>query len=322
MSNDSRDRGLAVLAIGGNSLIRDAQHQRVSSQFEVARETCAHVERLLEAGWRVVLTHGNGPQVGFILRRVELSLHELHPVPLDSIGADTQGALGYMIQQSLANEFQRRGVDREAVTVVTQVRVDADDPAFASPTKPIGSFMDEETAKKHAENEGWQVREDAGRGWRRVVASPFPREIIERDAIRQLVDSGFTVIAAGGGGIPVVRQENGDLRGVAAVIDKDDASALLAQQLGADLFIISTAVDAVYLDFRKPTQRPLARLTLSEAKRLLAEGQFPAGSMGPKMRAIVAFLEGGGREAIVTSPEHLLDAVEHGQGTHVVPDAT
>mgnify|MGYP000053032562 CR=1 FL=1 len=309
----------AVLAIGGNSLIRDRQHQRVSDQFAVTRETCVHIAELLARGWNVVLTHGNGPQVGFILRRCELALHELHPVPLDSIGADTQGALGYMIQQQLANEFRRRGLDRRAVSVVTQVRVDADDPAFQNPTKPIGSFMDEATARRRKAEEGWDVREDAGRGWRRVVASPVPREILELDAIRDLVRAGYVVIAVGGGGIPVVRKPDGELAGTAAVIDKDLASALLAAELGADIFVISTGVPRVCLDFGRPTQRELERLTLAEARRYLAEGQFPAGSMGPKIEAVARFLEAGGREALITSPEKLVEAVEGRHGTRIVP---
>jgi carbamate kinase len=308
----------AVLAIGGNSLIRDRQHQRVNDQFAVTRETCAHITELLAGGWNVVVTHGNGPQVGFILRRSELALHELHPVPLDSIGADTQGALGYMIQQQLTNEFRRRGLQRRAVSVVTQVLVDADDPAFRNPTKPIGSFMDEATALQRQREEGWDVREDSGRGWRRVIASPAPREIIEFDAIRDLVRAGYVVIAVGGGGIPVVRRPDGDLAGTAAVIDKDLASALLAAALGADVFVISTGVPRVCLDFGKPTQRELDRLTLAEARQHLAAGQFPAGSMGPKIEAAARFLEAGGREALITSPEHLVEAVEGRAGTRIV----
>jgi carbamate kinase len=309
----------AVLAIGGNSLIRDKQHQRVSDQFAVTRETCAHVTELLLRGWNVVVTHGNGPQVGFILRRCELALGELHPVPLDSIGADTQGALGYMIQQQLANEFRRRGLRRLAVSVVTQVLVDADDPAFRNPTKPIGSFMDQATAKLRQEQEGWDVKEDAGRGWRRVVASPLPQEILELEAIRDLVRAGYVVIAVGGGGIPVVRRADGELAGTAAVIDKDLASALLAAQLGADVFVISTGVPRVCLDYGKPTQRELERLTLAEARQYLAAGQFPAGSMGPKIDAVARFLEAGGKEALITSPDKLVEAVEGNHGTRIVP---
>ncbi|MBI5489830.1 MAG: carbamate kinase [Deltaproteobacteria bacterium] len=315
----TRAKGFAVLAIGGNSLIRDRQHQRVSDQFDVTRETCRHVAELLGEGWNLVLTHGNGPQVGFILRRVELALGELHPVPLDSIGADTQGALGYMIQQQLGNEFRRRGMPHRVVSVVTQVRVDADDPAFRDPTKPIGSFMDEATARKRTTEEKWDVKEEPGRGWRRVVASPEPREILELDAIRDLVRDGYVVVAVGGGGIPVVRDAGGDLRGAAAVIDKDLASALLAAQLGADVFVVSTGVDRVCLDFGKPSRRELSELTLAEARRHLAAGQFPAGSMGPKLEAVARFLEAGGKRAVVTSPEHLAEAVAGAHGTQIRP---
>ena len=310
---------LAVLAIGGNSLIRDKQHQKVSDQFEVARETCSHVREMIEMGWSVVVTHGNGPQVGFILRRSELSISELHPVPLDSIGADTQGSIGYMIQQSLSNEFTRAGLSNQAVTVVTQVRVDADDPAFGDPTKYIGSFMDEATAKKHAQEDGWDIKPDSNRGWRRVVASPLPKEIVELDAIKALAENSFAVIAVGGGGIPVIRSASGKLDGVAAVIDKDYASALLATRIKADRFIVSTAVDKVYLNFGKDDQKGLDRLTVSEAKRYLEQGQFPQGSMGPKMRAVINFLVGGGKEAIITSPECLADALKGEAGTYVVP---
>ncbi|HUT99871.1 MAG TPA: carbamate kinase [Myxococcota bacterium] len=312
-------RKLIVLAIGGNSLIRDKNHKRVSDQFEVTRETCHHIVAMLEKGYNVVVTHGNGPQVGFILRRSELSLGELHPVPLDSIGADTQGSIGYMIQQSLANEFARRKSDFQAVTLVTQVRVDENDPAFEHPSKPIGSFMEEAAALEHATKEGWEVREDAGRGWRRVVASPIPIEIIELDAIRQLSQAGLVVIAVGGGGIPVVRDADGELKGVPAVIDKDHASALLAQKLGADIFMISTAVETVCLDYGKPGQRAVESLSVAEARRHLEAGQFPAGSMGPKITAVVNFLEAGGRQAIITSPEFLAEALEGEKGTRVVP---
>lgn len=312
-------KGLAVLAIGGNSLIRDSAHRKVSDQFAVTRETCHHIATMVEAGWRVVITHGNGPQIGFMLRRCELSLHELHMVPLDSIGADTQGALGYMIQQQLANEFLRKQMDERVVTVVTQVRVDQNDPAMLSPTKPIGSFMDEETARARAAEGGWEIREDAGRGWRRVVPSPMPREIIERHAIRRLVEEGFVVVAVGGGGIPVVRGEDGELRGIAAVIDKDHASALLAEQLGADTMVISTAVDGVYLDFGKPSQRHVPRLSMAEAKRALAAGHFPSGSMGPKMKAVISFLEAGGKRAIITQPQDLTAALDGRTGTTVTP---
>jgi carbamate kinase len=311
---------LLVLAIGGNSLIRDERHRTVPDQWILARETCHHIAEIVARGHRVVVTHGNGPQVGFIVRRSELARHELHPVPLDSCDADTQGAIGYMIQQSLENEFIRRRMPKMAVAVVTQVEVDAASPAFQNPTKPIGAFMDEATARARAAQEGWRIREDAGRGWRRVVPSPEPRRIVELAAIHSLIEAGFVVVAVGGGGIPVVRNAEGELHGVEAVIDKDLASALLAINIEADQFIISTAVDAIKLDFGKPGERPIGRMTVTEAKRHLAECQFGEGSMAPKVRAILQYLEAGGRRGVVTSPEHLEAAVEGRAGTIIEPD--
>jgi len=304
-----------VVAIGGNSLIADEQHKTVPDQWNLTRETCEHVTRIVEAGHQVVITHGNGPQVGFILRRSELALHELHPVPLDSCGADTQGAIGYMIQLSLANELRRRAIARTAVSLVTLVEVDPASPELAHPSKPIGSFMDEATARARAALGGWAIAEDAGRGWRRVVPSPEPRAIVELAAIRRLLEAGFVVIAAGGGGIPVVRGADGDLRGIEAVIDKDLASSLLAAELGADQLVISTAVPEVCLDFGKPTQRPLDRLTLADARRYLVEGHFGRGSMAPKVEAACRFLERGGPRAVITCPDELEAAVEGRAGT-------
>jgi carbamate kinase len=309
------DRDLVVLAIGGNSLIRDEAHRSVPDQWALTRETCHHIAEMVAAGHRVVLTHGNGPQVGFILRRSELASHELHEVPLDSCDADTQGAIGYMIQQALANELRRRGIARTAVSVVTQVEVDPASPAFSNPTKPIGSFMDEATARARAAAGGWQVAEDAGRGWRRVVPSPEPLVIVELDAIRHLVQGGFIVTAVGGGGIPVVRDPSGDYRGVEAVIDKDLASALLAISLGADQLVISTNVPKVCLDYGMPTERPIDRLTLDEARRYLADGHFGRGSMAPKITAIIRYLERGGTRAVITVPEEIEAAVEGRAGT-------
>ncbi len=313
------DRGLIVLAIGGNSLIRDEAHRTVPDQWALTRQTCGHVAALVQAGWRVVVTHGNGPQVGFILRRSELARHELHDVPLDSCDADTQGAIGYMVQQSLENEFRRRGLRRGAVALVTQVEVDAKSPAFARPSKPIGSFMDEATARARAARGGWVVGEDAGRGWRRLVASPEPLAIVELDAIRTLVAAGYVVVAVGGGGIPVTRDPAGDLRGVEAVIDKDLASSLLARELRADALVISTGVRRVCLRWGRPDQLELERLTGAEARRYLAEGHFGAGSMGPKIEAALRFVESGGRRAVITCPEELEGALEGGAGTTLVP---
>jgi len=309
--------GTAVIAIGGNSLIKDKEHQTVRDQFDSTEETCVHIAEIVKQGWRVVVTHGNGPQVGFILLRSELASNVLHTVPLDSCGADTQGALGYMIQQLLGNRLKQVDSDVPVITVVTQVIVDADDPAFHNPTKPIGPFYDEAKARRYEREQGWAVIEDAGRGWRRVVASPIPREIVELEAMRTLLGAGFVVVGVGGGGIPVVRDEGGALRGVEAVIDKDYASSLLAAGLEADLFLISTAVEKVYLNYGKPDQTALDHLTVEQAKRYLDEGHFPPGSMGPKMRAVIEFLEQGGKEALITSPENLARALGGETGTRI-----
>ncbi len=310
---------IAVVAVGGNSLIKDAQHRTVPDQYAAAAESMHHIVDMLEQGWNVVVTHGNGPQVGFILRRSELARHELHEVPLDSCGADTQGAIGYMFQRALHNEFKRRGLDRPAATIVTQTLVDANDPAFARPSKPIGSFMTEAEARQKMDEEGWSMVEDAGRGWRRVVASPKPQRILEQAAIEALLATGVVVIAVGGGGIPVMENDDGDLTGVEAVIDKDYASALLASALPADVFVISTAVEKVALNYNKPDQRWLDRLTLAEAKQYLAEGHFQKGSMGPKIEAAISFLERGGRQAVITNPENLGRALAGETGTWLVP---
>ncbi len=315
----SSKRKIAVVAVGGNSLIKDKKHQSVPDQYAAAEESMAHIAGMIEAGWDVVVTHGNGPQVGFILRRSELSLHELHPVPLDYCGADTQGAIGYMFQQALYNEFRRRGIHKVAATIVTQMLVDRDDPAFRSPSKPIGSFMDEAAAGKHRQEDGWAVVEDAGRGWRRVVASPIPVRLIERDAIETLIRAGFVVISSGGGGIPVMEEPDGRLVGVEAVIDKDYGGALLASSIGADLFLITTAVEKVAIHFNQPEQRWLDRMSAAEARRYLAEGHFLKGSMAPKIEAILNYLSQGGKEALITNPENIGRALKGETGTRILP---
>ncbi len=308
-----------VVAIGGNSLIKDPQHMSVPDQYRALGETSGHIARIIRDGWHVAIGHGNGPQVGFILRRSELSAHELHEVPLDVCDADTQGAIGYELQQNLGRDFRRLRIDRQAVTVVTQVEVDPADPAFASPSKPIGTFMDEAQARVREERDGWIVREDAGRGWRRVVPSPRPIRIVEERAVKALLREDFVVITVGGGGIPVVTDEHGDLVGVAAVIDKDFASALLATTLRADVFMISTAVERVALDWGKAEQRWVDSLTLEEAKAYLAEGtHFASGSMAPKIEACIEFLEHGGGEAIITSPDRMEAALAGEAGTRIV----
>lgn len=308
-----------VIAIGGNSLIPDKDHQTVQDQYAAADETSDHIAGLVAQGWEVAISHGNGPQVGFILRRSELASSELHEVPLDYCGADTQGAIGYMLQQNLVNDFLRLGIGKNVVTVITQVEVDATDPAFDNPAKPIGSFMEEEEAARRSEEEGWDVVEDAGRGWRRVVASPQPMRIVELDVIRGLLDAGVVTIAVGGGGIPVVANKDGNLEGIAAVIDKDLASALLANEIDADVLLISTAMEKVALNFGTPTQRWIDQFTLDEVKQYLEEGgHFAEGSMAPKMRAVVQFLEARGREALITNPENLERAMAGETGTRIV----
>lgn len=311
---------VAVVAIGGNSLILDSKHPDVPHQWEAVRETARSVADMIEAGWTVVVTHGNGPQVGFILRRNELAAHEVHTTPLDLINADTQGSIGFMLQQTLDNEFFQRKLDRQCITLVTQVCVAADDPAFQHPTKPIGGFMDEAQARVF-EADGWQVVEDAGRGWRRVVASPEPIEIIEEKAIAQAVAFGWIVIAVGGGGIPVVRNAKGELRSVYAVIDKDRASSLLAGRIDVDLFLISTGVEKVAIHFGKPEQQDLEQLTLADAHRYLAEGHFAPGSMKPKIEACIRFIERSskpGAVAVITNPPNLGRALAGKTGTRIV----
>jgi len=313
-------RKTAVVAVGGNALILDKKHEDVASQVGAVEQTCKHIADMVVQGWNVIVTHGNGPQVGFILRRNELAAGEVHQTPLDVIGADTQGSIGYMISRALDNEFTQRGIQRLVAAVVTQVVVDGDDPGFTNPTKGIGGFTTEDKARQF-EQEGWMVKEDAGRGWRRMIASPIPLKIVEQDAIHTLVDDGFIVVGVGGGGIPVIEDEHGMLKGVFAVIDKDRASALLAANLHADLLLISTAVEKVAINFNKPDQIWLDRMTLSEAKQYMAEGHFLAGSMGPKIEAIIAFLEANpSGQGLITDPPHMVDALDGKTGTWLVQD--
>jgi carbamate kinase len=306
-----------VVAIGGNSLIRDDKHMTVPDQYAAVVETARHIADLVERGFRVVVTHGNGPQVGFILLRSEHSRGILHEVPLDSIGADTQGAIGYQIQQAMYNEFRKRNLKKSAVTVVTQTLVDRNDPAFLKPSKPIGRFYKKEEADDRMRVEKWAMIEDAGRGWRRVVASPKPRQIIEADVIKHLVANEYLVIAGGGGGVPVVRDEQGNLQGTAAVIDKDLASAVLAREIGADLLVISTAVERVCLNFGTPDEKTIDHMTVVQAGRYIAEGHFKPGSMLPKVQACLQFIENGGVEALITCPEALSEALAGRNGTRV-----
>lgn len=308
---------IAVVAVGGNALIQKKGKESIGDQYVASSETMGYVVEMISAGWDVVVTHGNGPQVGFALRRSEMAANELPPVPLDYCGAETQGWIGYMFQKALYNAFEKRGMQKHAATVVTQCLVDADDPAFKKPTKPIGSFVDEKQAEV-LRAQGKTVIEDAGRGWREVVASPQPKEIVEAPAIKDLIDKGFTVVACGGGGIPVVK-DGGELKGVAAVIDKDFAPSLLAGVIGAELLLISTAVEKVALHFNTPQQKTLDRITVAEAEQYISEGHFAAGSMLPKVQAAVRFLKGGGKQALITDPPSIPRALKGETGTWLVP---
>ncbi len=313
---------VAVVAVGGNSLIKDNKHQAVEDQYQAAKQSAHHIADMVEAGWDVAIGHGNGPQVGFILRRSEIAhkVEGMHEVPLDVCGADSQGAIGYALQQNLQNEFKQRGIHKAVATVVTQVRVDKNDKAFKNPSKPIGGFMEEADAKQREKDLGWNVVEDAGRGWRRVVASPIPQEVVEYEAVKTLIDAGVVVVTVGGGGIPVVCEDDGNLVGTAAVIDKDYASSLLAREMKADLLLISTAVEKVALNYGKPDQKWVDKMTLAEAKQYLAEGtHFAKGSMAPKIQAIIWFLEAGGKQALITNPENIGRALKGETGTWIVP---
>jgi len=313
---------LTVLAMGGNSLLDPAAPPTVENQFAVTRRAIAPVAELMARGERLVITHGNGPQVGWMLLRSELSRAEVHEVPLDSLVADSQGAIGYMLQRLLREELAARGLELPVATVVTEIEVDPDDPAFQRPEKPVGLFYDEATARQRATERGWRVREDAGRGWRRVVPSPRPRRIVELDVVRLLVADGATVITCGGGGVPIMRDATGHLRGVEAVIDKDHASALLATSLGAERLVITTGVRQVMRGFRTPDAAPIVRATPSELAPLLAAGEFPAGSMGPKIQAAFDFITRGGREVIICHPDDLVAAISGAAGTHITRETS
>jgi carbamate kinase len=314
---------LAVIAVGGNSLIIDDKHVTVESQYQAAKQTCLHIADLIEQGWDVAIGHGNGPQVGYILRRSEIAAKTagMHEVPLDVCGADSQGAIGYAIQQNLQNILYQRGIKKKVVTVITQTLVDKNDPAFSKPAKPIGSFMEKEEVERRQQEQGWSVVEDAGRGWRRVVASPQPKEIVELETVQTLLEKGIITITVGGGGIPVIDPGDGNYEGIAAVVDKDYASSLLARSIGANLFIISTAVEKVAINFGKPEQKWLDQITLAEAKAYLAEGtHFAKGSMAPKIQAIIWYLEAmPNGKALITNPENIGRALKGETGTWIIP---
>jgi carbamate kinase len=306
-----------VIAMGGNSLLDPSRPPTVENQFEVTARAARPIADLIQRGVRVVLTHGNGPQVGFMQMRSDLARAAIHEVPLDSLVADTQGALGYMIERALRQELRRRGSDADVVTIVTEVEVDPDSRAFAEPTKPVGRFYSAGEAETLQRERGWRMVEDSHRGFRRVVPSPSPRAIVPLAAIRRLIEGGVTVIACGGGGIPVVRDAEGRIRGVEAVVDKDRTSALLAVGLGSRRMVITTGVDAIYRDYLTERRSPIANIAASELRALAAAGQFPAGSMGPKVEAALYFLERGGEEVSICSPDLLAEAWEGRAGTHV-----
>jgi carbamate kinase len=311
---------LAVVAFGGNALITDAEHDSIPQQYETVTRTVPHLVDLIEQGWRLVVSHGNGPQVGFILRRSELSQEEVDPIPVDYAVADTQGAIGYMFVKALTNELTRRGLTRPVVAIVTQSVVDLNDPAFQHPTKPIGSFLTEAKARSMAKSQGWSVKEDAGRGWRRTVASPRPQKIVETEVIRTLLESGAVVVASGGGGIPVAVQPDGKLIGVEAVVDKDLASGLLARDLGASMLLIPTAVSRVAIRFGKPDQRWLDTITVDEARAYIQSGEFGAGSMEPKVAAVADFVASTPRAVgIIGAAEEIRAIIEGKSGTRIVP---
>lgn len=310
----------ALIAIGGNSLIRAGEKGTIAEQIANARRTAHAVIGLIRAGYRLVITHGNGPQVGAQLLRSERGSDQVPGQTLDVCGASTQGEIGYLLSQALRDELALAGLNVPVVALITQTLVSANDPAMQNPTKPIGPFYSREVAEEKKRQFGWQIVEDAARGYRRVVPSPEPLDIVELEIIRSLVDSGVLVVACGGGGIPVI-EENGALRGVEAVIDKDRASAMLASKLGVDLFAISTDSDYVYFDYKKPTQRALTLATVSEMEGYYDAGHFPPGNMGPKIESALRFLYNGGHEVVITTYEHICDAVAGTAGTRIVPDA-
>lgn len=310
-----------LIAVGGNSLIRAGEKGTITEQLSNARRTSSAIIGLIRHGFSLVITHGNGPQVGADLLRSERASDQVPPLPLDVCGAATQGEIGYLLSLSLNEELSASGIHVPVVSVVTQTVVSPDDPAMLHPSKPIGPFYSRADAEERRRLLSWHIVEDAARGYRRVVPSPEPIQIVELEVIRDLMNDGVLVIACGGGGIPVVRS-NGAVHGIEAVIDKDRASALLAAQLGVDLFAISTDTDYVYLDYKKPTQRPLHRVEAASLEKHYLDGQFPPGNMGPKVESVLRFLRGGGKEAIITSYEHLCDAVDGNAGTHVFPDSS
>jgi len=311
---------VVVIALGGNALIMEGQRGTIAEQFENIRKSLDGIVYCLKQGYGIVITHGNGPQVGNMLLMVEASRNQVPELPLEVCVADTEGAIGYMIQQSLTNRLRKEGLDRCVVTVLTQVIVDKHDTAFSNPTKPIGPFFAREDAERFRKEKGWHIVEDSHRGYRRVVASPNPLKIVEERAVKSLLETGDIVIAAGGGGIPVIMKEDGDLEGVDVVVDKDLASSVLARDIKADCLMMLTGVEHVFLNFKQPNERALKALTVKEAERYLKKGHFPPGSMGPKIQAAINFLNWGGEVAIITSIDKVKEALEGITGTKITKD--
>jgi len=308
---------LAVIAIGGNSLIKDGNRITVKDHYKACFSTAQNISELIKQGYRIVLTHGNGPQVGFVLRRCEIARHEIPMLPLDSCVSNTQGGIGYLLQLAFDNVFREAGIKKTVATIITQVVVSKDDPAFKNPSKPIGAFMEAKEAVIRQREEGWQIIEDAGRGYRRVVPSPMPKEIIEIEAIKALVEKDIFVIAVGGGGIPVCKDENGILKGVEAVVDKDYASCLLAKELKADYFVVSTGVEKVSINFKRPGEKKLDTMTVNEAQKYISEGHFAIGSMLPKIKAVIDFVRNTNNTGIITDPDSISNAILKKSGTRI-----
>jgi carbamate kinase len=315
----SRSR-TAVIALGGNAIIKEGQEGNIYQQFANTRESLAGIVELIRLGYNIIITHGNGPQVGNYLIRVESAAHKVPRVPLGVCVAGTEGDMGYMIEQSLQNRLHREGIDRQVVTILTQVLVNQNDPAMQNPAKFVGPFLKEKDLPRLREETDWVIKEDPGRGYRRVVPSPIPLAVVESVVIKKLVKDGIIVIACGGGGIPVYYMDGYILEGVDAVIDKDRASAVLATEVGAEIFVMLTGENAVYLNYKTPVQVTLSRFNISQAKEYLVAGHFPAGSMGPKIEAAIQFLEAGGKKVIITSPELVVQALEGKAGSRIIPD--
>ena len=317
--SESTGRPVVVVAMGGHAFMQHGETGSIEEHERNASQICGSLMTLVERQYNIVVTHGNGPQVGNLLLQSELTLGTVPGMPLDVLVANTEGFLGYVLQQALLNHLRRRQIQRYVVTMITQVIVERDDPAFREPTKPIGPFLTREQAEERSERLGWRIAEDAGRGWRRLVASPRPVRVVQRAMIGDSARLGHIVVACGGGGIPIIRQlDTNDYLGVEAVVDKDLTSSVLATEIGAELLIILTDVAQVYLDYRKPSQRALGAVTIEEIESYQKAGHFAAGSMGPKIEAVIAFLRAGGRRAMITNPDSLVDALEGRAGTHFV----